>query len=93
MKADPINPTIDGRRELLRVAASAAGLALTGCAMAGGARGSQAAAGQDEHAEAEVTPGEDLMQEPEDDGNPGWLPFLEAAHDREKERRASRSRK
>jgi hemerythrin-like domain-containing protein len=63
MKTDPTNPPDDGRRDFLRAAASAAGLALAGCATAGAARGGQGARARNEHEEAEVTPGEDLMQE------------------------------
>lgn len=55
------NEASDDRRDFLRAAASA-GLALAGCATTGGARGS-AAMSNGNHEEAEVTPGEDLMQE------------------------------
>jgi hemerythrin-like domain-containing protein len=48
----------DGRREFLKVAASAAGVALAGCAT-----GAAAEARKPDEREAEVTPGEDLMQE------------------------------
>jgi hemerythrin-like domain-containing protein len=52
------------RRELLlQTVASAAGLMLAGCATTGSARGNHGRAGEAEHDEAEVTPGEDLMQE------------------------------
>ena len=50
----------ESRRRFLRTAVSSAGLAVVGCATAGGAKRSGAPG--DEH-EAEVTPGEDLMQE------------------------------
>lgn len=49
-----------GRRELLQ---AAAGLVLAGCATTRAARAAQAPAGGGEPDEAEVTPGEDLMQE------------------------------
>lgn len=61
MKMAPTEPAARGRREFLT--ASAAGFALAACAGAGAARGEQAGAPKKEHDEAEVTPGEDLMQE------------------------------
>jgi hemerythrin-like domain-containing protein len=63
MKAEQPTDAAEGRRGLLRAAASAAGLALAGCATTGAARGDLAAMKENEHQEAEVTPGEDLMQE------------------------------
>jgi hemerythrin-like domain-containing protein len=54
------NQTIGERRDFLRTAAAAAaGLTLAGCKAAGG----EDKEGKEEHGEAEVTPGEDLMQE------------------------------
>jgi hemerythrin-like domain-containing protein len=50
------------RREFLRVVASASGCALAACATSGTTRGDRADT-TSEHGEAEVTPGEDLMQE------------------------------
>jgi hemerythrin-like domain-containing protein len=55
---------VEQRRSFLRRVVSAAGLALAGCATTGGsARAGQPAANKEEGGEAEVTPGEDLMQE------------------------------
>jgi hemerythrin-like domain-containing protein len=60
---------LERRRTFLRAAATAAGIALAGCATAHAAGGERAASGKEkdgegEHGEeAEVTPGEDLMQE------------------------------
>lgn len=52
------------RREFLRTAASAAGLIVAGCATTSAARpAAQAEKSEGNHDEAEVTPGEDLMQE------------------------------
>ncbi len=51
------------RREFLKAVASAAGLVLVGCATTEGAPALAPAAGSAEGEEAEVTPGEDLMQE------------------------------
>jgi hemerythrin-like domain-containing protein len=71
MKPKPLNSLVLERRELLRSVASAAGIVLVGCA-ARGASGEGAANpsseskegnGKEEEKEAEVTPGEDLMQE------------------------------
>lgn len=62
MKSKSIK-SVDDRRELLRTIASAAGLALTACATAGSAQAVRASTKEKEHGEAEVTPGEDLMQE------------------------------
>lgn len=53
---------VPARRAFLKTAASAASVALVGCATARAA-GNSHPANDDEHAEAEVTPGEDLMQE------------------------------
>lgn len=61
----PISPNT-ARRQLLSLGAAAAGLSLLGC---GGSRARSEAKGPpeaddaDDHREAEVTPGEDLMQE------------------------------
>jgi hemerythrin-like domain-containing protein len=66
MKAEPTQQEVDGRRKLLRTTASAALVALVGCATVKAAHGGQeTATGNDEREpdEAEVTPGEDLMQE------------------------------
>jgi hemerythrin-like domain-containing protein len=62
MMATRINRAVDARRSFLRATASAAGLALAGCATAA-ARSGHAEGAPSEHEEAEVTPGEDLMQE------------------------------
>jgi hemerythrin-like domain-containing protein len=52
------------RRRFLQTVASAAGVALAGCATATAAHGPDVQPGAaEEHEEAEVTPGEDLMQE------------------------------
>lgn len=59
MKTQRTNEVVDGRRTFLKVAA---GLALAGCATSGGARGGHESM-DNEKDEAEVTPGEDLMQE------------------------------
>jgi hemerythrin-like domain-containing protein len=63
MMVNPINQVPPGRRGFLKAAASAGSLALVGCATSGAMRGGQATTGENEHEEAEVTPGEDLMQE------------------------------
>ena len=71
MRAESTERVIAARRGFLRTVAAAGGLALAGCATAGAASGAHAeSAGekdkeeQDKEAgEAEVTPGEDLMQE------------------------------
>jgi len=63
MKAEPTEQAVEERRAFLRTAASAAGLALAGCATGGAARGGQTQISSGNHQEAEVTPGEDLMQE------------------------------
>jgi hypothetical protein len=62
---DPESPkrNIEERRKILRTLASAAGLVLAGCVKDGATRGAGADLKQDEKDEAEVTPGEDLMQE------------------------------
>lgn len=60
------NPTIEvptGRRGFLQAAASAGSLALVACATSGAMHRGPATTGEQEHEEAEVTPGEDLMQE------------------------------
>lgn len=51
------------RRQFLRTAAGAGGLALVGCATAGATRAGHAESNGEAGGEAEVTPGEDLMQE------------------------------
>lgn len=51
------------RRQFLRTVASAAGLAFAGCATSGSTHGEHRPAGGGDQQEAEVTPGEDLMQE------------------------------
>jgi len=63
MKTDSRKPCIAGRRNILRVAVSAAGIAIAGYAVMVGASEAETAIGTSEHEEAEVTPGEDLMQE------------------------------
>jgi hemerythrin-like domain-containing protein len=63
MTATQMNRGVDARRSFLKATVSAAGLALAGCATAGAAGAGEAAKGAREHEEAEVTPGEDLMQE------------------------------
>jgi hemerythrin-like domain-containing protein len=59
---------VQRRRTFLRAAAAAAGIAVAGCATAHAAAGEHAASGKEKGEdepgeEAEVTPGEDLMQE------------------------------
>jgi Hemerythrin HHE cation binding domain len=54
--------TPEDRRQFLRTALSATGLALVGCATARATRGGEEM-NEGEGGEAEVTPGEDLMQE------------------------------
>lgn len=61
MKTEPTKQAHRGRREFLKVGASAAGVALA--AYATPACEGQAATPKGGHEEAEVTPGEDLMQE------------------------------
>jgi hemerythrin-like domain-containing protein len=51
------------RREFLRIAAGAGGLALVGCATTGATQAGHAELSGQANSEAEVTPGEDLMQE------------------------------
>lgn len=51
------------RRALLRITASSAALAVAGCAAQSAGGAPQAPSGDGESQEAEVTPGEDLMQE------------------------------
>lgn len=70
MKAEPKSDLILERRQLLRNAASVAGIVLVGCAASGATREAASPNSQDkdkdednEEEEAEVTPGEDLMQE------------------------------
>lgn len=53
--------SIDARRNFLLVTASTASLVLASCAAS--AHGAESASSRGENAEAEVTPGEDLMQE------------------------------
>ena len=59
MKDERTYRTAAPRREFLKVAASAAGLALAACST----RGAREEEHEEAHEEAEVTPGEDLMQE------------------------------
>jgi len=63
MKAEPTELAVQVRRHFLRSVASAAGLALAGCATTGAASRGNPEPKQNENDEAEVTPGEDLMQE------------------------------
>lgn len=67
MKAKQTDQVPEERRDFLQVLGAAAGLALAACATTSGVRGERAAVSKDEDegegAEAEVTPGEDLMQE------------------------------
>lgn len=63
MMANPTNQVPPGRREFLQAAASAGSLALVACATSGAMHQGPAPTGEKEHEEAEVTPGEDLMQE------------------------------
>ncbi|MGC4068395.1 MAG: hemerythrin domain-containing protein [Polyangiaceae bacterium] len=64
MKVVSSNAGIHERRVVLRAFASAAGVALIGCATARVASpGAQPSNGDEKHDEPEVTPGEDLMQE------------------------------
>jgi hemerythrin-like domain-containing protein len=55
--------TLEDRRQFLRTALSATGLALVGCATARATRRGEEEMNEGEGEEAEVTPGEDLMQE------------------------------
>ncbi len=61
MKRQAFHEDGESRRRFLRTAASAAGLVLTGCGAAAAREG--ATKPGESHGEAEVTPGEDLMQE------------------------------
>jgi len=61
MRAETIDNDGEERRQFLRVFASAAGLAIAGCATTGPTRGGNTPIGHND--DAEVTPGEDLMQE------------------------------
>src|SRR5688572_20610851 len=63
MNAENAKPNIEERRKVLRTLASAVGLGLAGCATTGTAREGHADIDQGKKDEAEVTPGEDLMQE------------------------------
>jgi hypothetical protein len=63
MKAVPVNQATEERRKLLRTLASTAGLVLAGCATTGTSAGGEKAMSKGSPDEAEVTPGEDLMQE------------------------------
>ena len=63
MTIEPVEPSSTERREFLRTAASAAGLVLAGCATTGAKAAGHPSMSQESHEEAEVTPGEDLMQE------------------------------
>jgi hemerythrin-like domain-containing protein len=62
MKNSQTDPTSE-RRQFLRIAAGAGGLVLVGCAKTGATRAGHAESSGRANAEAEVTPGEDLMQE------------------------------
>ena len=62
MKSQESDPTSE-RRTFLRMAAAAGGVALVGCATTGAARAGHAVPAGQGDGEAEVTPGEDLMQE------------------------------
>lgn len=53
--------SIETRRDFLTTTVT--GVLLVGCATAGSSKGGQSPGGENEHDEAEVTPGEDLMQE------------------------------
>jgi hemerythrin-like domain-containing protein len=55
--------TLEDRRQFLQTALSATGLALVGCTRARETRGGEEEMNEGEDGEAEVTPGEDLMQE------------------------------
>jgi hemerythrin-like domain-containing protein len=64
MTTEIIDQEGEARRRFIRIAVSAAGVALAGCATAGGSRGGPDESGQSAgRDEAEVTPCEDLMQE------------------------------
>lgn len=63
MKDEPISRQDGNRRRFLRTVTSAGGLALAGCATAPAGGGRGGASHGESHDEAEVTPGEDLMQE------------------------------
>jgi hemerythrin-like domain-containing protein len=65
MKANSTRSAAEERREFLRTVAYGAGFALAGCATTAtnAAPSDQAAMSETKHEEAEVTPGEDLMQE------------------------------
>jgi hemerythrin-like domain-containing protein len=64
MKPGTIDDDSRGRRQFIRASMSGAGLALVGCATASATRSVERESGRGgAHEEAEVTPGEDLMQE------------------------------
>lgn len=64
MKREAFDRQDEGRRRFLRTTVSAAGLVLTGCgAAAARERDGETPPGGSSRGEAEVTPGEDLMQE------------------------------
>jgi hemerythrin-like domain-containing protein len=63
MKAKATHQVIEGRRQFLLTAASASGIALAGCATTSPASPLARPEPDIEEEEAEVTPGEDLMQE------------------------------
>jgi hemerythrin-like domain-containing protein len=63
VKARTARQGLQGRRHFLRSVASTAGFALMGCAATRSARRGHAETSAGDHDEAEVTPGEDLMQE------------------------------
>ncbi len=71
MKRQESDPTSE-RRTFLRMAAATGGLALVGCATTGAARAGHAVPTGQGDGEAEVTPGEDLMQEHELFGEHGF---------------------
>lgn len=63
MNAENPKQNLEERRRLLRTLVSAVGLGLAGCATTGAAREGHTTTDQGKKDEAEVTPGEDLMQE------------------------------
>jgi hemerythrin-like domain-containing protein len=63
MSAEQPNQANAGRRQFLRGATSAAGCVLAGCVASATPRARHSPQNGDEREEAEVTPGEDLMQE------------------------------
>jgi hemerythrin-like domain-containing protein len=64
MKSMQFNTRLEQRRQFIQTTASAAGLVLAGCAAAAASGGNSTESPKDDgREEAEVTPGEDLMQE------------------------------